>query len=272
MPDRGKVLIVDSDASSADELRELLEQEGYVVGRMASGKDALDAISELDANLVMLDAHLPDVNPFELLGEMKASQQARDIPVIFMTTRDDAETRLKSVQSGDDLIVKPFDTHEALARSESLAALVFDAMEYLWADAEPSAVTATHSPSRTSTSGPPMFTMGSMAKTIPGKEEFHETLRYFRRRVELSGLDLRLGGVEGRLRRPKGVLVGLRPPGFGVGISAGGVSFGVSLNTASPSDCPAVETQAATPATTSSITTPIPPPQCAGRLPEPFMA
>ncbi len=118
MPDRGLVLIVDADAASADMLQELLEVDGYAVVRTASGAEALARIAEAEPNLVLLDAHLPDADPFKLLVEMKQSQQARDIPVIFTTTLDDAESRLKGLESGDDLVVKPFDTREVLARIE----------------------------------------------------------------------------------------------------------------------------------------------------------
>ncbi len=118
MSDRGLVLIVDHDISSADILQEMLEHDGYVVDKTASGKDALDAIARSEPNLVLLDTNLPDTNPFELLDELKMSQHARDVPVIFMTSLDDAEARVKGLESGNDLIVKPFDAREVLARIE----------------------------------------------------------------------------------------------------------------------------------------------------------
>ncbi len=118
MSDRGLVFIVDHDALSAAMLRELLEKDGYEVARANSGKDALEAIATAEPNLVLLDAHLPDKNPFELLDELKKIEHARDIPVIFMTTLEDADTRLQGLESGDDLIVKPIDAREVLARIE----------------------------------------------------------------------------------------------------------------------------------------------------------
>ena len=118
MSDRGLVFIVSDDATSGDKLQEILEEDDYTVDRTVGGKGALKAITTAEANLVLLDTHLPDTNPFELLYELKQSEQARDIPVIFMTTQDDAETRAKGIESGDDLIVKPFDTREVLARIE----------------------------------------------------------------------------------------------------------------------------------------------------------
>ena len=118
MSDRGHVVVVDDDTSSAATLQELLEKDGYVVESTGSGSHALEAIVSARANLVLVDTHLSQTNPFELLEELKASQQARDIPVIFMTSLDDAEAKVKGLESGDDLIVKPFDAREILARIE----------------------------------------------------------------------------------------------------------------------------------------------------------
>jgi DNA-binding response OmpR family regulator len=118
LSDRGLVFIIDHDAASTDVLGELLEQDGYAVASVSCGTDALRAVTSAAPNLVLLDAHLCDANPFELLAQLRASSQARDIPVIVMTNRDDDDTRVKGLESGDDLIVKPFDKREVLARIE----------------------------------------------------------------------------------------------------------------------------------------------------------
>jgi PAS domain S-box-containing protein len=116
--DRGHVLIVDDDASSAEALQELLQKDGYDVDRAASGEHVLDAIAAADANLVLLDAHLTHSDPYEVLGELKQTEHGRDIPVVFMTGLDDAEARVKGLEAGDDLILKPYDAREVLARIE----------------------------------------------------------------------------------------------------------------------------------------------------------
>ena len=116
--DRGFVIIIDDDVSSVSVLQELLINDGYDVEWKASGRDALDFITEAEPNLVLLSAHLTDTNPFELNNKLKESKLVRDIPVIFMSTSDNAETRLKGLESGDDLIITPYDTREILARIE----------------------------------------------------------------------------------------------------------------------------------------------------------
>ncbi len=118
MSDRGHVLIIDDDSSSAAMLRDLLESNGYTVGWAAQGEGIVDAIAAAEPNLVLLDAHLADVDPFELHKTFKESRQALDVPVIFMTTLDDSEARVKGLEAGDDLIAKPFEAREVLARVE----------------------------------------------------------------------------------------------------------------------------------------------------------
>ena len=66
----------------------------------------------------MLDTNLSDTNSFTLCETLKRSEQTLYIPVIFMTNSDDAEARVKGVELGDDLITKPFETREVLARVE----------------------------------------------------------------------------------------------------------------------------------------------------------
>jgi PAS domain S-box-containing protein len=118
VPDRGRILIINDNPSSADMLRKLLENNGYIVDEANSGEDALATIPSAEPNLVLLDDHLPDINPFTLLEKLKASQDTLYIPVIFMTSTDDARARVKAVELGDDLITKPFESREVLARVE----------------------------------------------------------------------------------------------------------------------------------------------------------
>ena len=118
MSERGLVFIVDHDAGRAVTLRELLEGEGYSVASTAKGEKALEGIISAEPNLVLLDAHIADIDPFALLEELKQTQHGKDIPVILMTHLEDSDARLKVVEAGDDLIVKPFESREVLARIE----------------------------------------------------------------------------------------------------------------------------------------------------------
>jgi len=116
--DRGRILIVDDDRSSADALRELLERSGYEVRWAPGGPDITEAATGRSPDLVLLDAHLADADPFASLDALKGHRHARDVPVIFMTGVDDDEARARGLEAGDDLILKPFDPREVLSRVE----------------------------------------------------------------------------------------------------------------------------------------------------------
>ena len=118
MSDRRSILVVDDDTTSAEGLQALLDAQGYGVHWAGNGADALAVFAATEPDLVLLNTQLPDASPFALLDELRKRRQVRDIPVILMTTLDDAETRVKGLESGDDLIVKPFDAREVLARVE----------------------------------------------------------------------------------------------------------------------------------------------------------
>lgn len=116
--DRGVVFVVSDDPSDARELREILEGDRYSVTVVDDGAEAIAAIAAAQPNLVLLDADLAGTDPFRLLAALREGDQVRDIPVIFAATRDDAEKRVKGLESGDDLVVKPLDPREVLARIE----------------------------------------------------------------------------------------------------------------------------------------------------------
>jgi PAS domain S-box-containing protein len=118
LSERGYVFIIEDDAASADALRTLLENDGYTVERITRGKLAADTVSRHNPDVVLLTTNLSDTDAFQLLGDLKSGKFTRDIPVIFMTPVDDMEVRVKGLEYGDDLILKPFDEREVLARIE----------------------------------------------------------------------------------------------------------------------------------------------------------
>ena len=118
MAHRGVVVIVDDDASSVAALQELLDREGYRATGIATGERTAATIAAADPDLVLLDARLATVDPFALHGQLAAHEATRDVPVIFITDLDDAEMRLKGLESGDDLVIRPYEPREVLARIE----------------------------------------------------------------------------------------------------------------------------------------------------------
>jgi len=118
LSDRGIIIIVEEDQSDTEGFQNLLESNGYTVIRETQGKDALSTIHSSKPDLIILGDRLADSDPFTLVKELKSSKKTSFISVIFITAMDDAETRLKGVELGDDLITKPCEAREVLARVE----------------------------------------------------------------------------------------------------------------------------------------------------------
>ncbi len=125
MPD--SILIVEDEAAIADSIAYALRTEGYVPHHVTLGQLALDVLRapdvmhtpiSLDAcghiALVVLDVGLPDINGFEVCRRLR---QFSDVPVIFLTARNDEIDRIVGLEIGaDDYISKPFSPRELVAR------------------------------------------------------------------------------------------------------------------------------------------------------------
>lgn len=102
------ILVIDDDKINLKTARKILE-EFFQVTCLESGKDALAYMQHHIPDLILLDIHMPEMDGFEVLQNIKSNQQTKDIPVIFLTADNDSETELNSFKAGVmDFIRKPF--------------------------------------------------------------------------------------------------------------------------------------------------------------------
>ncbi|MEK7346960.1 MAG: heavy metal response regulator transcription factor [Pseudomonadota bacterium] len=110
-----KILIVEDEPKAGDYLRQGLREAGYVVDLVDNGTDGLHQGLEGDHDLLILDVMLPGLNGWEILKRLRS--KGREMPVLFLTARDQVEDRVKGLELGaDDYLVKPFSFAELLAR------------------------------------------------------------------------------------------------------------------------------------------------------------
>lgn len=113
------VLVVDDEASLVDLLSDALGFAGYRVLTARDGGAALTS-ARLDApDLLVLDVNLPDVDGFEVCRTLR--REGNDVPVIFLTARDDPDgLRTGFARGGDDYLTKPFSLAELRYRIEAV--------------------------------------------------------------------------------------------------------------------------------------------------------
>ena len=103
------VLVVDDSPANLQIVNSIL-REDYKIRIATSGADALDLMKVKPLpDLVLLDVMMPDMNGYEVCGILKATPEARDIPVIFLTGKTEADDETKGFEVGAvDYVHKPF--------------------------------------------------------------------------------------------------------------------------------------------------------------------
>ncbi|MBU4222532.1 MAG: response regulator [Euryarchaeota archaeon] len=115
-----KILVVDDEPSSIELMVGLLPKE-YEVETACNGKEALIKVKETFPDLILLDIVMPEINGYEVCGQLKSDEKTMCIPVVMVTSLMEKEDRIKAIEAGaDDFISKPADQFELNARVKSL--------------------------------------------------------------------------------------------------------------------------------------------------------
>ena len=114
-PDPARLLVVDDEATIRELLSASLRFAGYDVVTAATGTEAVRAAASARPDLVLLDVMMADGDGFEAAQRIHSS--GADLPVIFLTARDEVRDRVCGFELGaDDYVTKPFSLDEVLAR------------------------------------------------------------------------------------------------------------------------------------------------------------
>ncbi|UQA58649.1 sensor histidine kinase [Polyangium aurulentum] len=116
-----RILVVANDEPTRAALRETLEAEGHEVILAKDSDAALDHAAAGDVDLVLLDLLVPGTDGIEVCRAIRNELKLPDLPVVFVTTLQDRETRIRGKAAGcDDFLGKPVDPLELAARVEVL--------------------------------------------------------------------------------------------------------------------------------------------------------
>lgn len=118
-----RILIVDDEPALQSLVTEILTQAEYETISAASCAQALEQVRRAAPDGVLLDVMLPDGDGFSLFAELR---RIRDVPVLFLSARDEDEVRLQGLGLGaDDYITKPFLPQELLLRLKAVLRRVY---------------------------------------------------------------------------------------------------------------------------------------------------
>ncbi|KRE97648.1 XRE family transcriptional regulator [Frateuria sp. Soil773] len=113
------IILVEDDPQLGIAIQRALERLAYTVSWLRDGREALAALQDQTADLVLLDLGLPGKDGLDVLTE--ARRMRVGTPVIVMTARDGLDARVRGLDAGaDDYLIKPFHLEELAARIRSL--------------------------------------------------------------------------------------------------------------------------------------------------------
>jgi two-component system response regulator MtrA len=111
---KGRILVVDDDASLAEMLTIVLRQEGFDSRMCGRGDLALAEFHDYRPDLVLLDLMLPGKDGIDVCKEIRAES---GVPIVMLTAKGDTVDVVVGLESGaDDYVVKPFKPKELIAR------------------------------------------------------------------------------------------------------------------------------------------------------------
>ncbi len=114
---RGIILVVDDTPASVGMLQSALEQENYEVLIATSGEKALDRVSFIIPDLILLDIMMPGIDGYETCLQLKSRSSTKDIPIIFLSALSETFDKVRAFSIGGvDYLTKPVEPEELLVR------------------------------------------------------------------------------------------------------------------------------------------------------------
>ncbi|WP_339162646.1 response regulator transcription factor [Siminovitchia sp. FSL W7-1587] len=129
------ILLVEDDSMIGDLLQKMLVREGYQVTWEKDGENVLDIIHQID--LVIMDIMLPGEDGYQVTKKIKNA--GLNIPIIFLSARNDIDSKLQGLTIGEDYMIKPFDPRELLLRMKKMLENqygTFTQIKHVFIDAE----------------------------------------------------------------------------------------------------------------------------------------
>ncbi|MEX2336667.1 MAG: response regulator [Fulvivirga sp.] len=116
-----KILVVDDTIPLLEEIRDLLQMEGYEVITASNGSDGITKAEATDPDLIITDILMPEIDGFELISKIRAMSNFRKTPIIVLSAQATKEDEEKSkALKADGYLRKPCSADELLSVIENL--------------------------------------------------------------------------------------------------------------------------------------------------------
>lgn len=121
------ILVVDDEHDILDLIEYNLIKQGYDVIKSDNGTDGIKLAATYKPALILLDIMMPQMDGHQVCAHLKSDATLQQIPVIFLTARDDEQTEVKGLDQGaDDYLTKPISISKLMSRINAVLRRVRD--------------------------------------------------------------------------------------------------------------------------------------------------
>ncbi|MFD2531169.1 response regulator transcription factor [Gracilimonas halophila] len=115
------ILVVDDEKDLLDLIEYNLKKENFDVLKAENGEEGIKIAKEHKPDLVLMDIMMPKMDGMEAVEKMRADNDLKSIPIIFLTARSDEKTEVEGLnKGGDDYITKPISTTKLISRIKAV--------------------------------------------------------------------------------------------------------------------------------------------------------
>jgi DNA-binding response OmpR family regulator len=115
------VLIAEDEPSILEALDFILRRAGWSIGSVTDGEAVVDAVRRLQPRMLLLDVMLPKRSGFEVLKQIRTSEGLRDLPVLVLTAKGQAQDRrIAEELRADAFVTKPYANAEVISAVRQL--------------------------------------------------------------------------------------------------------------------------------------------------------
>lgn len=111
------IFIVDDTEENVSFLGTILQEHNFRVEALMDSRFVMDFLERITPDIILLDYMMPFIDGIDVCKQIKAQPKLKNIPIIFVTARNDEDSIIKALEAGAvDFISKPFSSKELLAR------------------------------------------------------------------------------------------------------------------------------------------------------------
>lgn len=114
-----RILVIEDELVLQQQIRQFLEQQGYMIDTSNDGEDGLHIAGEYPVDAAIIDIGLPKMSGIDVIKNLR--QQGNILPILILTARGSWQDKVEGLEAGaDDYLVKPFHIEELIARLKAL--------------------------------------------------------------------------------------------------------------------------------------------------------